>query len=401
MRRLAEGAPELAAEVGAREARRPGQVVDPERLEVAGVGQVLGAQQMAGGRDERHPRSLGSRPCDRDLCSGAGGLRRVAGDRPGGDRALRRRGAGPGSSPAVGLALLCAVCWGTVRLPGDGVVSAIVVLVARRRLGRLPPGTARGRGGGAARRLAGGAGRAARGLAAVRGRRPLRDPRHQLQPRHVPAPAGRRPARPRRTAPSSCTRATRSARTRSSSPSTRASASAWSRASAASPSPSRSSPRSPRSPPSRTSGRSRAPPAPWSSASPTSSPPTSPRAPSRRRSQALFVLAFVLALRESTRTWRDLPLRFVPAALLAVGSVYAYSFPGLIWLVGAAVIWALVESPSAGWRLRVAWGGGPRGAERVRAEHRGACRPTGPAVVRSVLLAFSPSPSSSPPRSAG
>ena len=31
-------------------------------------------------------------------------------------------------APAVGLALLCAVCWGTVRLPGDGTVSAIVVL---------------------------------------------------------------------------------------------------------------------------------------------------------------------------------------------------------------------------------------------------------------------------------
>ena len=32
-------------------------------------------------------------------------------------------------SPAVGLALVCAICWGTVRLPGDGVSSAIVVLV--------------------------------------------------------------------------------------------------------------------------------------------------------------------------------------------------------------------------------------------------------------------------------
>jgi hypothetical protein len=59
--------------------------------------------------------------------------------------------------------------------------------------------------------------------------------------------------------------------------------------------------------------------------------------------QALLVLAFVLALRESTRTWRDLPLRFVPAALLAVGSVYVYSFPGLSWLIGTAVIWAAIE----------------------------------------------------------
>ena len=59
--------------------------------------------------------------------------------------------------------------------------------------------------------------------------------------------------------------------------------------------------------------------------------------------QALLVLAFVLALRESTRTWRDLPLRFLPAALLAAGSVYVYSFPGLTWLIATAVIWATIE----------------------------------------------------------
>jgi hypothetical protein len=62
--------------------------------------------------------------------------------------------------------------------------------------------------------------------------------------------------------------------------------------------------------------------------------------------QALFLLAFVLALRESDRAWADLSLRFVPAALIAVGSVYTYSFPGLIWLGGAAVVWALATRPS-------------------------------------------------------
>src|SRR4029453_7843067 len=31
-------------------------------------------------------------------------------------------------SPAVGLALLCAVCWGTVRLPGGGATSAVAVV---------------------------------------------------------------------------------------------------------------------------------------------------------------------------------------------------------------------------------------------------------------------------------
>jgi hypothetical protein len=60
--------------------------------------------------------------------------------------------------------------------------------------------------------------------------------------------------------------------------------------------------------------------------------------------QALFFLAFVLALRETSRAeWRELPLRFVPAALLAVGSVYTYSFPGLIWLGGALVFWVALE----------------------------------------------------------
>lgn len=59
--------------------------------------------------------------------------------------------------------------------------------------------------------------------------------------------------------------------------------------------------------------------------------------------QALFLLAFALSLRESTRGWSDLPLRFVPAALLAVGSVYTYSFPGLIWLAGTTVVWVVAE----------------------------------------------------------
>lgn len=59
--------------------------------------------------------------------------------------------------------------------------------------------------------------------------------------------------------------------------------------------------------------------------------------------QALFVLAFVLALRESTHTWRQLPLRYVPAALIAIGSVYTYSFPGLIWLGAIAALYLLAE----------------------------------------------------------
>jgi hypothetical protein len=63
--------------------------------------------------------------------------------------------------------------------------------------------------------------------------------------------------------------------------------------------------------------------------------------------QALFLLAFVLALREADRGWSELPLRYVPAALIAVGSVYTYSFPGLIWLGGAAVLWTIFTRPAA------------------------------------------------------
>ncbi len=61
--------------------------------------------------------------------------------------------------------------------------------------------------------------------------------------------------------------------------------------------------------------------------------------------QALFFLAFVLALREASTnpTWQELQLRFLPAAVVAVGSVYVYSFPGLIWLFGAAAFWAIAE----------------------------------------------------------
>jgi hypothetical protein len=70
--------------------------------------------------------------------------------------------------------------------------------------------------------------------------------------------------------------------------------------------------------------------------------------------EALFVLAFAVGLHElgrgsliaetegAARAPRP-ALAGVPLAALAVGSVYAYSFPGLLWLVGAAGLWALFE----------------------------------------------------------
>jgi hypothetical protein len=106
--------------------------------------------------------------------------------------------------------------------------------------------------------------------------------------------------------------------------------------------------------------------------------------------EALLVLAFALSLREATRSWGDLPLRFVPASLLAVGAVYSYSFPGLIWLIGTAVIWAFAELRFS--RYRSSAGGGragvPRDAEARPAPSTVAdAPPTGPAAARSVLLA--------------
>jgi hypothetical protein len=108
--------------------------------------------------------------------------------------------------------------------------------------------------------------------------------------------------------------------------------------------------------------------------------------------QALLVLAFVLALRESTRAWHGLALRFVPAALLAIGSVYVYSFPGLLWLAAIAVVWAIAEhlwgesSPPAG---GVA-GGVPHsgGARKAGSEHMGDPAATRPAGRRALSLAL-------------
>lgn len=62
--------------------------------------------------------------------------------------------------------------------------------------------------------------------------------------------------------------------------------------------------------------------------------------------QALFVLAFAIGLGlvadgERTRG-RRLPA-LVPLAVVAIGSVYVYSFPGLLWLGGAAGAWVLLE----------------------------------------------------------
>jgi hypothetical protein len=64
----------------------------------------------------------------------------------------------------------------------------------------------------------------------------------------------------------------------------------------------------------------------------------------KETAQALLILAFLLALRDSNRALQAHPLRFIPAAVLAIGTIYIYSFPGLIWLVAIAAIWMAMEA---------------------------------------------------------
>ncbi|MEK6277149.1 MAG: hypothetical protein AABM29_03940 [Actinomycetota bacterium] len=65
--------------------------------------------------------------------------------------------------------------------------------------------------------------------------------------------------------------------------------------------------------------------------------------------QALFVLGFAIGLWELSRRRAAVDggnpgaLGAVPLAVLAAGSVFAYSFPGLVWLLGAVAIWAALE----------------------------------------------------------
>jgi hypothetical protein len=79
--------------------------------------------------------------------------------------------------------------------------------------------------------------------------------------------------------------------------------------------------------------------------------------------EALFVLAFAVGLAELARGWPERQravraVRAVPLAVLAIGAVYAYSFPGLLWLGGAAAAWAAIELGRAMRR------GGPAQARR-------------------------------------
>lgn len=68
--------------------------------------------------------------------------------------------------------------------------------------------------------------------------------------------------------------------------------------------------------------------------------------------EALFLLAFALLLPSAKS-----PARAVPLGVLAAGAVYTYSFPGLFWLAGAAVIYVAVAliRRTPGSRTAVLW----------------------------------------------
>jgi hypothetical protein len=98
--------------------------------------------------------------------------------------------------------------------------------------------------------------------------------------------------------------------------------------------------------------------------------------------EAAFLLAFAVGLERLARgrLVRRGAARAVPLAVLAVGSIYVYSFPGLLWLGGAAAAWAAIE-------LVIAAGEGGRASAVDLA--RAALRPA--AIALGVLvLAIAP-----------
>ena len=91
---------------------------------------------------------------------------------------------------------------------------------------------------------------------------------------------------------------------------------------------------------------------------------------------ALFVLAFALLLTR-LRDWRSA----IPLGLLAAGVTYVYSFPGLAWLAGTAIVFGGVEL----WRARR----GGRGSARTRdARSRAPAIAVGVGLLTLVLLSL-------------
>jgi hypothetical protein len=82
---------------------------------------------------------------------------------------------------------------------------------------------------------------------------------------------------------------------------------------------------------------------------------------------AVFVLTFVLLLPKVSA-----PRKAIPLGVLAAGTVYVYSFPGLAWLVAAAVVW-------------LAWGV-LRDRDRSAVSYRASALAAGVAVLTLLVL---------------
>ena len=106
--------------------------------------------------------------------------------------------------------------------------------------------------------------------------------------------------------------------------------------------------------------------------------------------QALFLLSFALLLPTATS-----PRRAIPLGIIAAGSIYAYSFPGLFWLAGTATIWLLIcwvgrgvpDADPGNVRSRIARTLRGRDAERSPGVHPAPLIATGVAIVTLVVLA--------------
>ena len=92
---------------------------------------------------------------------------------------------------------------------------------------------------------------------------------------------------------------------------------------------------------------------------------------------ALLLLTFALLL-PRVRDARGA----VPLGVVAAGAVYAYSFPGLFWLAGTAVIWALAELAARRFGRR------PRNASSVDERQRSPGRAPVGALAAAAVVAF-------------
>ncbi|HSR21980.1 MAG TPA: hypothetical protein VLW53_00405, partial [Candidatus Eisenbacteria bacterium] len=105
---------------------------------------------------------------------------------------------------------------------------------------------------------------------------------------------------------------------------------------------------------------------------------------------ALALVGFALALPAARPQWsggRGPARAAIPLGVIAAGTIYNYSFPGLVWLLGAALVWMLVvalrerdraSSLLAGLRLR----------ERLRGARAGLAVGIGIAVVAALPEVF-------------